>query len=131
MEIFNVKNKKLILHYVIIVTAKSYTTAHKHFCSSSSGFLVQPTDTNPIHVILLRQLATQSHSRAFIMISEMPFFLIWSLCIKRLVHHDVYCIFLSCLLSFLCNPYIPFLNYGNFQCKEQEVDITLCNYCHC
>ena len=38
MEIFNVKNKKLILHYVIIVTAKSYTTAHKHFCSNSSGF---------------------------------------------------------------------------------------------
>ena len=26
--------------------------------------------------------------------------------IKRLVHHAVYCISLSCLLSFLCNPYI-------------------------
>ena len=41
--------------------------------------------------------------RACIMHSEMPYFLIWSLCIKRLVHHAVYCISLSCLLSFLCN----------------------------
>ena len=29
--------------------------------------------------------------------------------IKRLVHHAVHCISLSCLLSFLCNPYIPFI----------------------
>ena len=36
---------------------------------------------------------------------EMPFFIIWSPCIKRLVHHAVYCMSLSCLLSFLCNPY--------------------------
>ena len=28
--------------------------------------------------------------------------------IKRLVHHAVYCISLSCLLSFLCNPIYPF-----------------------
>ena len=35
--------------------------------------------------------------------SEMPYFLIWSLCIKRLVHHAVY---LFCLLSILCNPFI-------------------------
>ena len=34
--------------------------------------------------------------------------------IKRLVHHAVYCISLSCLLSFLCNPYIPFLIYEIF-----------------
>ena len=34
--------------------------------------------------------------------------------IKRLVHHAVYCISLSCLLSFLCNPYIPFLIYKIF-----------------
>ena len=34
--------------------------------------------------------------------------------IKRLVHHAVYCISLSCLLSFLCNPYIPFLIYEMF-----------------
>ena len=33
--------------------------------------------------------------------------------IKRLVHHRVYCISLSCLLSFLCNSYIPFLIYKN------------------
>ena len=37
--------------------------------------------------------------------SEMPYFLIWSLCIKRLVHHEVYCISWSCLLSFLYDPY--------------------------
>ena len=39
--------------------------------------------------------------------------------IKRLVHHAVYCISLSCLLSFLCNPYIPFLIYKKivFTCK--------------
>ena len=34
--------------------------------------------------------------------------------LKRLVHHAVYCISLSCLLSFLCNPYIPFLIYEIF-----------------
>ena len=34
--------------------------------------------------------------------------------IKRLVHHAVYCISLSCLLSFLCNPYIRFLIYEIF-----------------
>ena len=44
--------------------------------------------------------------------SEMPYFLIWSLCMKHLVHHAVYCISLSYLL---CNPYIPFLiNYEIF-----------------
>ena len=30
------------------------------------------------------------------------------------MHHAVYCISLSCLLSFLCNPYIPFLIYKYF-----------------
>ena len=34
--------------------------------------------------------------------------------IKRLVHHAVYCMSLSCLLSFLYNPYIPFLIYEIF-----------------
>ena len=34
--------------------------------------------------------------------------------IKCLVYHAVYCISLSCLLSFLCNPYIPFLIYEIF-----------------
>ena len=34
--------------------------------------------------------------------------------IKRLVHHAVYCISLSYLLSFLCNPYVPFLIYKIF-----------------
>ena len=34
--------------------------------------------------------------------------------IKRLVHHAVYCISLSCVLSFLCYPYIPFLIYIKF-----------------
>ena len=34
--------------------------------------------------------------------------------IKHLVHHAVYCISLSCLLPFLCNPYIPFLIYQIF-----------------
>ena len=47
--------------------------------------------------------------------SAMPYFLVWPLyIIKRLVHHVVYCISLSCLLSFLCNPYIPFLIYEIF-----------------
>ena len=43
--------------------------------------------------------------------------------IKRLVHHAVYCISLSCLLSFLCNPYIPFLIYEIFNLL---VIITIC-----
>ena len=35
--------------------------------------------------------------------------------IKRLVHHAVYCISLSCLLSFLCNAFIiPILIYKLF-----------------
>ena len=41
--------------------------------------------------------------------SELPSFLVWSLCIKCLVHHEVYSVSWSCLLSFLCNPYIPFI----------------------
>ena len=40
--------------------------------------------------------------------SELPSFLVWSLCIKCLVHHEVYSVSWSCFLSFLCNPYIPF-----------------------
>ena len=40
--------------------------------------------------------------------SELPSFFVWSLCIKCLVHHEVYSVSWSCLLSFLCNPYIPF-----------------------
>ena len=43
--------------------------------------------------------------------SELPSFLVWLLCIKCLVHHEVYSVSWSCLLSFLCNPYIPFLIY--------------------
>ena len=43
--------------------------------------------------------------------SELPYFLVWSLCIKCLVHHEVYSVSWSCLLSFLCNPYIPFQIY--------------------
>ena len=46
--------------------------------------------------------------------SEMPYFLIWSLCLKNLVHHAVHCISLSCLFSVLCTPYIPFLIYEIF-----------------
>ena len=40
--------------------------------------------------------------------SELPSFLVWSLCIKCLVHHEVYSVSWSCLLSFLCNPIYPF-----------------------
>ena len=36
--------------------------------------------------------------------------------IKRLVHHAVYCISLSSLLSFLCNPYIYPLSNLSFTC---------------
>ena len=46
--------------------------------------------------------------------SELPSFLVWSLCIKCLVHHEVYSVSWSCLLSFLCNPYIPFIIYEIF-----------------
>ena len=46
--------------------------------------------------------------------SELPCFLVWSLCIKCLVHHEVYSVSWSCLLSFLCNPYIPFQIYEIF-----------------
>ena len=49
-----------------------------------------------------------------IMDSEMPYFLVWSLCIKRLVHHAVCCIILVLSLVLLCNPYIPFLIYEIF-----------------
>ena len=34
--------------------------------------------------------------------------------IKRLVYHAVYCMSMSCLLSFLYNPYISFLIYELF-----------------
>ena len=44
--------------------------------------------------------------KACIMDSEIPYFLISSLCIKCLVHQEVYCIYWSCLLFFLYNRYI-------------------------
>ena len=50
--------------------------------------------------------------RACIMDSEILYHLVTI--IKRLVHHAVYCISLSCLLSFLSNPYILFLIYEIF-----------------
>ena len=52
----------------------------------------------------------------------MPYFLVWSLCIKRLVHHEVCCISWSCLLSFLCNPFITFLIYEIFRNNYSTVD---------
>ena len=53
--------------------------------------------------------------RAYIMNSEMPYFLVRSLCIKRLVHLAVYCISWSCLLFFYyAIPIIPFLIYEIF-----------------
>ena len=52
--------------------------------------------------------------RAYIMDSEMPYFLAWSLCIKRLVHHAVYCIIVVSSCRFRAIPIIPFLLYENF-----------------
>ena len=50
--------------------------------------------------------------RACIMDSEMPYFFVWSLCIKRLVHHAVYCIILVLsLVLFMQSLYIPFIIY--------------------
>ena len=45
--------------------------------------------------------------------------------IKRLVHHSVYCISLSCLLSFLCNPYIPVIIYEIFHLFVYIIIISL------
>ena len=47
--------------------------------------------------------------------------------IKCLVHHAVYCISLSCLLSFLCNPYIPFLIYEIFHLLVFNYDYVVIN----
>ena len=42
--------------------------------------------------------------------SEMPYFLVWSLCIKCLVHNAVCCIILVLsLVLFMQSLYIPFL----------------------
>ena len=68
--------------------------------------------------------------RACIMDSEMPYFLVWSLCIKRLVHLAVHCIILSYLLSFLCNPYIPFLIYEIFHLLVDIAVIILLIHCY-
>ena len=47
-----------------------------------------------IQAVIMTSLPTMPKYRACMMESEMPYFLI---CIKRLVHHAIYC--MSCLVS--------------------------------
>ena len=48
--------------------------------------------------------------------SEMPYFLVWSLCIKRLMHHAVYCIILvlSLVLFLIYDIYLYRKYYRTF-----------------
>ena len=62
---------------------------------------------------LLRHSWQQSHNKGLYNGSEMPHFLIWSLCLKCLVHCEVYCTSWSRLLSFLYNSYTH-SNFCNF-----------------
>ena len=62
-------------------------------------------DTSPI----LRHSLQQSHNKGLYYGFRDAILSRLVTIIKRLVHHAVYCMSLSCLLSFLCNPYIPFL----------------------
>ena len=64
-------------------------------------------DTSPI----LRHSLQQSHNKGLYYGFRDTILSRLVTIIKRLVHHAVYCMSLSCLLSFLCNPYIPFLIY--------------------
>ena len=62
-----------------------------------------------IQALITTLLPNMLYDRACIMDSEIPYFLVWSLCIMR---YTVY--IWSYLLSFLCNPYMPFLIYEIF-----------------
>ena len=66
-------------------------------------------DTSPI----LRHSLQQSHNKGLYYGFRDAILSRLVTIIKRLVHHAVYCISLSCLLSFLC--YIPFLIYEIFR----------------
>ena len=67
-------------------------------------------DTSPI----LRHSLQQSHNKGLCYGFRDAILSHLVTIIKRLVHHAVYFISFSCLLSFLCNPYIPFLIYEIF-----------------
>ena len=67
-------------------------------------------DTSPI----LRHSLQQSHNKGLYYGFRDTILYCLVTMIKRLVHHAVYCMSLSCLLSFLCNPYIPFIIYEIF-----------------
>ena len=60
------------------------------------GFTGAKTGSNFRFLFLLE------HVRACIMVSEMPYSLILSLCNKCLVHHAVYCIYVLVLSHVLC-----------------------------
>ena len=55
----------------------------------------------------------------------MPYFIIWSLCMKYLVHHEVYCLSWSCLLS----HNIPYLIYLNKMSLTLKRACTAKGYC--
>ena len=67
-----------------------------------------------MHSDQMRKFGNKDIIRACIVDSEMLYFLMWSLCIKLLVHHEVYCMFWSYLLFFYAIPIIPFLIYEYF-----------------
>ena len=64
-------------------------------------------DTNPV----LRHSMQQSHNKGLYYGFRDAILSRLVTIIKRLVHHAVYCISLSCLLSFLCNPYIHYIPF--------------------
>ena len=80
-------------------------------------------DTSPI----LRHSLQQSHNKGLHYGFRDAIFSRLVTIIKRLVYHAVYWISLSCLLSFLYNPYIPFLIYEIFHLLVSFHFFTACS----
>ena len=86
----------------------------------SMAFLIH--DTSPT----LRHSLQQSHNKGLYYGFRDAILSRLVTIIKCLVHHAVYCISLSCLLSFLCNPYIPFLINPRHACAARVTVVVLC-----
>ena len=91
--------EKRTLHLMIIVQQVSWT---KRCWPSQSACCIITYTVHPGLDIVGNKVIIY---RACIMDSELPSFLIWSLCIKCLVHHEVYSVSWSCLVLFMQSLY--------------------------
>ena len=76
--------------------------------------ILHSTCTNKQYTLNYQTACIQDTARQYrtcILDSDMASVPIRSLCVKHLVHNNVYCTSWSCLMYFLCNRYIPPFNF--------------------